>query len=102
MEPNLFWLASYPKSGNTMLRLFLSLYFFTENGVLSNFSTIRNIPRFNTYEIFKYIKDFPNKDKFLTNPEIINKYWLKAQKELLNNYSKKIFFFKNPQCSNKV
>ena len=94
MKPNIFWLASYPKSGNTMLRLFLSLYFFTENGVLNNFNTIKNIPRFNTYEIFKYIKDFPSKDKFITNPEIISKYWLKAQNKLLNSYSNKIFFLK--------
>ena len=40
---NIFWLASYPKSGNTMLRLFLSLYFFSEDGVLKDFKVIKNI-----------------------------------------------------------
>ena len=29
----IIWLSSYPKSGNTYIRSFLSAYFFTSNGV---------------------------------------------------------------------
>ena len=28
----IIWLASYPKSGNTFVRAFLSAYYFSENG----------------------------------------------------------------------
>ena len=30
----IIWLASYPKSGNTFVRAFLSAYYFSENGEL--------------------------------------------------------------------
>ena len=46
------WLASYPKSGNTLLRSMLASYLFTEDGVY-NFSLI------------KYIKQFPHGGLFL-------------------------------------
>ena len=40
------WLASYPKSGNTMVRLFLSAYFFTKDGIIRSFDTIKHIINF--------------------------------------------------------
>ena len=39
------WLASYPKSGNTLLRSMLAAYFFSKDGIY-NFSLIRNIKQF--------------------------------------------------------
>ena len=41
----IIWLASYPKSGNTLIRALLASYFFTQNG-LFNFNLIRNISQF--------------------------------------------------------
>ena len=41
----IIWLASYPKSGNTLLRSMLASYLFTEDGVY-NFSLIKNIKQF--------------------------------------------------------
>ena len=41
----IFWLASYPKSGNTLLRSFLSTYFFSEDG-LFNFDLLDNIKQY--------------------------------------------------------
>ena len=29
----IFWIASYPKSGNTWLRALISSYYYTENGI---------------------------------------------------------------------
>ena len=49
----IIWLASYPKSGNTMLRLFISLYFFTKDGYLNDFNVINNIKSLNNYKIYK-------------------------------------------------
>ena len=35
MDNQIFWLASYPKSGNTLLRSILISLFFTEDGKFS-------------------------------------------------------------------
>ena len=62
------WLASYPKSGNTLIRSLLSAYFFSKNG---NFN----------FELLKNIKQFPIKDLF-------SKYGvdIKNEKEVIRNY----------------
>ena len=91
---NIFWLASYPKSGNTMLRLFLSLYFFSKNGILNDFNVIKNINNLNNYKNYEKLKDIPPLDSFISNPEIISNYWLRAQKKIIEQHPKKIFFFK--------
>tara|TARA_B100000989_G_scaffold286543_1_gene255279 strand:+ start:4874 stop:5713 length:840 start_codon:yes stop_codon:yes gene_type:complete len=41
----ILWLASYPKSGNTFLRSFLSTFFFSEDGVF-NFELLDNIKQY--------------------------------------------------------
>lgn len=46
------WLASYPKSGNTLLRSMLSAYFFSKDGV-SDFDLIKNIKQFPAIELFE-------------------------------------------------
>jgi len=91
---NIFWLASYPKSGNTMLRLFLSLYFFSEDGTLNDFNVIKNINNLNNYKNYEKLKDIPPLDSFVSNPEIISNYWLRAQKKIIEQHPKKIIFLK--------
>ena len=39
------WLASYPKSGNTLSRALLGSYFFSKDGIF-NFEIIKNIKQF--------------------------------------------------------
>ena len=53
---NIIWLASYPKSGNTLIRLFLSCYLFSKEGTLEDFNLIRNIILFNHFDIFNKIQ----------------------------------------------
>ena len=48
----IIWLASYPKSGNTYLRAFLSAYYFSKNGEF-DFSQISNIDQFPHEKFFK-------------------------------------------------
>ena len=91
---NIFWLASYPKSGNTMLRLFLSLYFFSEDGTMNDFNVIKNIISLNNYKNYEKLKDIPPLDSFVSNPEIISNYWLRAQKKIIEQHPKKIIFLK--------
>ena len=48
----IIWLASYPKSGNTLVRSMLSAYFFTADGKF-NFDTIKNINQFPDLKLFE-------------------------------------------------
>ena len=78
------WLASYPKSGNTLVRSLLAAYFFSKNGVY-NFDLIKNI------------KQFPNADLFealgldLKNEKELIKNYIKAQ-EFINKKNEVQFF----------
>ena len=92
---NFIWLASYPKSGNTMLRLFLSSYFFTQDGVLKDFSLLKHIVSLNKEEVlhrFKKHSDILNRLK--DNPSLISEYWNPIQKEIISRDINKIFFMK--------
>tara|TARA_B100001113_G_scaffold342060_1_gene327849 strand:- start:59 stop:898 length:840 start_codon:yes stop_codon:yes gene_type:complete len=64
------WLASYPKSGNTLVRSLLSSYFFSKNGIFN-------------FELIKNIKQFPIKELFLKNGVDINN-----EKEVIRSYLK--------------
>ena len=46
------WLASYPKSGNTLLRSMLAAYFFSEDGIY-NFDLNENIRQFPSSKLFE-------------------------------------------------
>ena len=41
----IIWLASYPKSGNTWIRTFISSIIFSKDG-LSNFNNLEKIPQY--------------------------------------------------------
>ena len=64
------WLASYPKSGNTMVRALLSSYFFSKDGIFD-------------FELIKNIKQFPNKALFIKN-----NIDTRNEKEVIKNYLK--------------
>ena len=78
----IIWLASYPKSGNTYVRAFLSAYYFSKNGEF-DFSQISNIDQFPHEKFFK--------EKVNSIAEA-SKQWVPVQKEI--NKDKKIRFFK--------
>lgn len=82
----IFWVASYPKNGNTWLRTLLSAYYFTKNGSFLDDSLLQNIGQFpekKYFEKFKYKLDIPGDTARL---------WIKAQESI--NIDKKIRFFK--------
>ena len=61
------WLASYPKSGNTLLRSLLASYFFSKDGIY-NFSLIKNIKQFPTLKLFKDLGvDITNEKEVIAN-----------------------------------
>ena len=78
----IIWLASYPKSGNTYLRAFLSAYYFSKNGEF-DFSQISNIDQFPHEKFFK--------EKVNSIAEA-SKQWVPMQKQI--NKDRRIRFFK--------
>jgi len=78
----IIWLASYPKSGNTYVRAFLSAYYFSENGQF-DFSQISNIDQFPHEKFFK---------QRVNSISEASKQWVTIQREI--NKDKKIRFFK--------
>ena len=81
----IFWVASYPKSGNTWLRALLSSYYYSEDGAFDQklLSKIDQFPQKRYYSNFDYDK------KIVTDT---SKFWLKAQEVI--NLDKKLKFFK--------
>ena len=78
----IIWLASYPKSGNTYVRAFLSAYYYSEDGKF-NFNQISNIDQFPHEKFFK---------QKVNNISDASKQWIPMQREI--NQNKKIKFFK--------
>ena len=95
----IIWIASYPRSGNTWIRSFLSTYIYGEknSSVFKNIKKITNFPNIShfkgIFEINKFTqeeqKDKKKKDKKKFE---ISKYWLTAQKKI--NLSNEITFLK--------
>jgi|TARA_B100001093_G_scaffold513430_1_gene585369 hypothetical protein len=89
----IFWIASYPKSGNTWLRALISSYFYSEDGNY-NENLIKLIDQFPTR---KFLKDFDYDKKIVGDT---SKFWIKAQEKI--NKDKKLKFFKTHNAFGKV
>ena len=79
------WLASYPKSGNTLVRALLSSYFFSKDGIF-NFKLIKNIKQFPNAGLFENLGIDIGSDK-----EVVKNY-IKAQESI--NQKNSIQFLK--------
>ena len=81
----IFWLASYPKSGNTWLRTLISSYYYSKDGIYTD-------------NIIKKIGQFPEKKHFTEfeyDQNIVTdttRFWLPAQEKI--NKDKQLRFFK--------
>ena len=89
----IFWIASYPKSGNTWLRTLISAYYYSKDGIFDQ-------------SILKNIGMFPERRHFVGfdyNQEKVTdttKLWIKSQEKI--NADKKIRFFKTHNVFGKV
>ena len=88
----IFWIASYPKSGNTWIRSLLASYLFSEDGQFG-FELLKNIEQSSS-------KNFSS-DKLMSSnyQDRISKNWIPSQKKI--NQDKKIHLLKthNALCS---
>jgi len=81
----IFWIASYPKSGNTWLRALISAYYYSKDGVFSQ-DILKNIGQFPEK---KYLRGFDHNKKEVGDAA---RFWIKAQEKI--NEDKKLRFFK--------
>ena len=89
----IIWLASYPKSGNTWVRAFLSSILYSEKGI-NDFSTLHKIEQFPKKEHFEdLIED-------LQNPKKIFENWRNAQNKI--NLNKNIKLLKTHHVLCKI
>ena len=71
----IFWIASYPKSGNTWVRALISTYYYSQDGIFSG-------------DLIKKIGQFPEKvhfDGFDYNRKIVTdttRFWIQAQERI--------------------
>jgi hypothetical protein len=90
----IIWLASYPKSGNTLLRGILATYFFSKDGNF-DFKHLYKIGQFPSLIHFENLGiDISDSNKIYSNI-------IKAQ-ELINSKSKEIKFFKTHSALVKI
>jgi len=89
----IFWIASYPKSGNTWLRTLISSYYYSKDGIYKQ-------------EYIKYIGQFPEKRHFegfsYNSKDVIgtSRFWIQAQERI--NKDKKLHFFKTHNVFGKI
>ena len=89
----IFWIASYPKSGNTWVRALISSYFYSKDGIFEE-------------KIIRHIGQFPEKihfSDFNYDQNIVTdtaRFWLKAQEKI--NSDKRLKFFKTHNAFGSV
>ena len=97
----IFWISSYPRSGNTWLRLILCGLFFTKDGNIENFDILKKIRKLDSLNNFEFVKEISINDYNLIfeNSEYskealvaYTKYWIEAQKKIKINDGTYAFF----------
>ena len=98
MSKHIFWINSYPKSGNTLIRAILSSLFFSKDGKF-NFEVIKNISQFEMSERLNFIKNI-NLDDFdnIENIATLSKYWQMAQTKENLKLEGDFLFLKSHSC----
>ena len=95
MSKHIFWLSSYPKSGNTLLRSILISLFFTNDGIF-NLNMLSKIEQFEKIGlIYKNKNIFKNDLKKINNLDIFYKYILELQKKNILNFNEDFKFYKS-------
>ena len=89
----IFWIASYPKSGNTWLRTLIGSYYYSEDGLYKevNIKKIGQFPEKKYFTTFNYNKNIPSDT---------SRFWIETQQKI--NEEKKIRFFKTHNVFGKI
>ena len=95
MSKHIFWIASYPKSGNTLLRAIISSLFFSKDGCF-DFKILKHTTQFEMRKRLDVINEI-NKNDFLKigDLKILSKYWQLLQSKKNLNINKGFGFVKS-------
>ena len=81
----IIWIASYPKSGNTLVRSILTSLIFGKDGNID----FEKLGRISNFPVGFFFEEFTSN---FNNIREMSKYWIKAQEKI--NENKKLKFFK--------
>ena len=84
----IIWISSYPKSGNTWTRFFLSNYFFNKKKIDSEFNILNKIDKFPPYKILQQLL---SEDEIKESAYNISKYWHDIQLEIIKEKDDFVF-----------
>jgi len=84
----IIWISSYPKSGNTWTRYFLSNYFFNKQKINSDFNILNKVDKFPPYKILQQLL---SEDEIKESAYNISKYWSEIQLEITKEKDDFIF-----------
>ena len=76
----IIWIASYPKSGNTLLRSIIYSLFYSNDGIL-DLSKLNVVPNYNQFRFFEGLIN--EKDRF--DIKKVSEKWDKSQKRIISN-----------------
>ena len=91
----ILWIASYPKSGNTLLRAMISAYFYSKDGNF-NFNLLKNIKQFPDESLFK------NLNIKISNELEVVKNYIKVQEEINKRDGNIVRFLKTHSSLNDI
>ena len=98
MNKHIFWISSYPKSGNTLVRAILTGLFYSDDGSVE-FENMRNIGLFETTRRLNFIKSINKKDFYnLGDLKVLSRYWQKIQTNQELKIEKGFGFLKTHSC----
>ena len=99
MSKHIFWISSYPKSGNTLVRAIISSLFFSKDGEFK-LKQLKHSSQFEKRDRLNLIKKI-NKEDFLNLDQlkILSKYWLILQEKNNINIDKGFGFMKSHSCN---
>ena len=94
MDKQIFWLASYPKSGNTLLRYILTALFFSKDGKFT-FENSHYINQFEETQLLEKNKELFGKDFYRVNDiKILYKYLVRLQTKESLGFKDNFIFLK--------
>ena len=94
MSNNIFWISSYPKSGNTLMRSILTALFFTENGKF-DFEKLVHISQFEMTSLVKKNRYIFGDDYLKLNDTVLfYKYIEKLQSKESLGFNEDFIFLK--------
>ncbi len=98
MSKHIFWINSYPKSGNTLIRAIICSLFFSKDGYF-NFEMLKHTSQFEIRKRLDIINSINSKDFLkIDDLKILSKYWQLLQSKENLKINSGFGFLKSHSC----